>query len=108
MYRFSIPTSLTQAASWLKAWNDRERSLQGLDLKVPLAALEIFAFYVMARYLQLLSLHLSIAEHVNFEFQFLQRLTAWGAVVSIDITSSLKAPHIAGLYVVFASDRSVQ
>lgn len=93
----------------MKAWDDRERSLRGNGSNASLAAFEIFAYYVMARYLHLLLLDSSTSDYVYFEFQFQLRPTVWAIVLYInDRTPSMKAPHMAGLYVVFASDNTVQ
>ena len=63
----------------------------------------------MARYLHLLLLDSSTSDYVYFEFQFQLRPTVWAIVLYInDRTPSMKAPHMAGLYVVFASDNTVQ
>lgn len=109
MYRFSTPASLTPAVNCVKAWDDRESSLQGYGSNASLAAFEIFAYYVMARYLHLLLLDSSSSDYVYFEFQFQLRPTVWTIVLYINgRTSSMKAPHTAVLCVVFASDITVQ
>lgn len=108
-YRFFTLASLTPAVNCVKAGDDRESSLQGYGSNASLAAFEIFAYYVMARYLHLLLLDSSSSDYVYFEFQFQLQPTVWAILLYVNgRTSSMKAPHTAVLYVVFASDITVQ